>query len=74
MGSVYETEIIKKERSILQGITQELNGLETEINWTPAEMGRKGGKKSRRKLSKKQAQEMVRKREEKRKAKLKRGR
>ena len=35
--------------------------------WTPETMGRKGGQKSRRTLTRKQAQNMVKKREEKRK-------
>ena len=35
--------------------------------WTPAEMGRKGGKISRRILTPEQAQEMVKARERKRK-------
>jgi hypothetical protein len=39
------------------------------MNWTAAEMGRKGGKISKRKLTPEQAREMVRKREEKRKNK-----
>ncbi len=37
------------------------------MDWTPETMGRKGGKRSRRTLTKKQAQNMVKKREEKRK-------
>jgi hypothetical protein len=37
--------------------------------WTPAEMGRKGGKKSRRTLSSEQARAMVDAREKKRKIK-----
>ena len=40
------------------------------MNWTPAEMGRKGGKISKRKLTPEQAREMVKKREEKKKNKI----
>ena len=37
------------------------------MDWTPETMGRKGGKRSRRTLTKKQAKDMVKNREEKRK-------
>lgn len=39
------------------------------MNWTPQSMGRKGGSKSRRKLTPEQAREMVKAREEKRRLK-----